>query len=179
MEAEQLIFAVVALVFFIYIFYSMIKNNDTSYVIILIIQVLGIALNFFEVLFGIKLNVFFVIVKYILAILIPVVIILLSRRGKPLFEIVNLIKANIWLKFENNKKAKQALIDLVTKYPENYNGHKMLAKIYEQEGGMRKSIDEYVQAIDSNKKDYDSYYKVAELLNGLEKQDEAAEMLFN
>ena len=79
----------------------------------------------------------------------------------------------------NNKKAKQALIDLVTKYPENYNGHKLLAKIYEQEGGMRKAIDEYVLAIDSNKKDYDSYYKVAELLNGLEKQDEAAEMLFN
>ena len=44
---------------------------------------------------------------------------------------------------------------------------------------VRKAIDEYVLAIDSNKKDYDSYYKVAELLNQLEKKDEAAEMLFN
>ena len=44
---------------------------------------------------------------------------------------------------------------------------------------VRKAIDEYVQAIDANKQDYDSYYKIAELLNNLEKPDEAAEMLFN
>ena len=44
---------------------------------------------------------------------------------------------------------------------------------------MRKAIDEYVQAIDINKKDYDSYFRVAELLNDLDKTDEAAEMLFN
>src|SRR5699024_5511866 len=59
-----------------------------------------------------------------------------------------------------------------------YKAHKLLAQIYEQEGGMRKAIDEYVQAIDANKQDYDSYYKVAELLNQLEKPDEASEMLF-
>ena len=44
---------------------------------------------------------------------------------------------------------------------------------------MRKAIDEYVQAIDLDKQDYDSYYKVAKLLNGLDKKDEASEMLFN
>jgi len=55
----------------------------------------------------------------------------------------------------------------------------MLAQIYEDEGGMRKAIDEYVQAIDLNKKDYESYYKVAKLLNGLDKKEEASQMLFN
>ena len=35
------------------------------------------------------------------------------------------------------------------------------------------------KAIDINKKDYDSYFKVAELLNNLDKTDESAEMLFN
>ena len=55
----------------------------------------------------------------------------------------------------------------------------MLAELYEKEGGMRKAIDEYVQAIDLNKKDYQSYYNVANLLSGLGKKDEAAEMLFN
>lgn len=44
---------------------------------------------------------------------------------------------------------------------------------------MRKAIDEYVQAVDLNKQDYDSYYKVAELLNNLDKKEEASEMLFN
>ena len=53
----------------------------------------------------------------------------------------------------------------------------MLAEIYELEGGMRKAIDEYVQAIDINKQDYDSYYKIAYLLTQLDKKDEASQML--
>lgn len=104
---------------------------------------------------------------------------MLDKKGIPLIQILNVLKAKIYLKLGNNKKAKEQLINLVTKYPENYIGHKMLAEIYELEGGMRKAIDEYVQAIDANKQDYDSYFKIAELLNNLEKPDEAAEMLFN
>ena len=36
---------------------------------------------------------------------------------------------------------------------------------------VRKAIDEYVMCIELNKKDYDSYYKVAILLNELEKKE--------
>ena len=179
MLAEQLIFAVIALGLFFYIFYKIFQKNDTSYVIPLILQAVGIVLDFLEVLFSIELNFLFVTLKYIMAIILPAVIIIIERHGTPWIEMMNMAKAKMYLKFGNNRLAKKALIELVTKYPENYQGHRMLAKIYEKEGGMRKAIDEYVQAIDSNKKDYDSYYKVAELLNQLEKSDEAAEMLFN
>lgn len=179
MLIEQLIFAIIAFVLFIYIFLKMFQKNDTSYIIVLILQAIGIALNFLEVLFGIKLNILFVMIKYIIAILLPLAVILMEKRNKPWIEVVNMLKAKIYIKLGNNKKAKQALIELLTKYPENYQGHRFLAEIYEKEGGMRKAIDEYVLAIDNNKKDYDSYYKVAELLNQLEKPDEAAEMLFN
>ena len=55
----------------------------------------------------------------------------------------------------------------------------MLAEIYEKEGGMRKAIDEYVIAVDLNKKDYDSYYKISYLLNELDKPDDAVVMLNN
>ena len=48
---------------------------------------------------------------------------------------------------------KETLINLVTKDPSSYIGHKMLAEIYEAEGGMRKAIDEYVKVIDIQKKD--------------------------
>ena len=102
----------------------------------------------------------------------------MDKKHIPLIEIFNVTKARIWMKFHVNKRAKDNLIDLLDKYPDNYKAHKLLAQIYEQEGGMRKAIDEYVQAIDANKQDYDSYYKVAELLNQLEKPDEASEMLF-
>ena len=174
---EQLIFIVLAFAIFIFIFYKMIKNNDTTYVIILLIEAIGIALNFIEVLFEVKTNFFVIILKY--ALLVPIITIILEKHNLSLNEIINVTKSRIWIKLGNNKKAKQALINLITKNPDNYQGHKLLAIIYEKEGGMRKAIDEYVQAIDINKKDYDSYFKVAELLNNLEKSDEAAEMLYS
>lgn len=179
MKAEQLIFAIIAFALFIYMFYKMIKENETSYVILLILQAFGILLNFIEIISKVQLNVIFVIIKYALAILLPVVIIVLEKNRIPYVEIIDILKAKIFLKLGDNKNAKQALIHLVTKYPENYKGHKMLAEIYEDEGGMRKAIDEYVQAIDIHKRDYDSYYKIAELLTNLDKQDEAAQMLNN
>ena len=176
MESEQLIFAIIAFTLFIYMFYKMIKDNETSYVILIILQAIGIALNFFEIIFKIKINFIFVILKYILSILAPIAIILLEKNKIP---IVDISRAVMYQKLGDNKKAKQALIHLVTKYPENYQGHRRLAEIYEAEGGMRKAIDEYVQAIDIHKRDYDSYYKIAKLLNVLDKQDEAAQMLNN
>ena len=179
MILEQLIFTILAFGIFVYMFFKMIRENDTNYIGVLIIEAIGISLNFIEVLKKIQLGPFFTIVKYVLAIILPISIMMLDKKGIPLIQILNVLKAKIYLKLGNNKKAKEQLINLVTKYPENYIGHKMLAEIYELEGGMRKAIDEYVQAIDANKQDYDSYFKIAELLNNLEKPDEAAEMLFN
>lgn len=179
MILEQLIFTILAFGLFIYMFLKMIQKNDTNYISILVMQAVGIALNFIAVLGKIELILFFMIIKYVFGIIIPIAVMIIEKKGIPLIQVLNVAKAKIYLKAGNNKNAKEQLINLVTKYPENYIGHKMLAEIYELEGGMRKSIDEYVQAIDINKKDYDSYYKVAELLNNLEKSNEAAEMLFN
>ena len=179
MIVEQLIFTVISFAIFVYMFFRMIRNNDTTYVAILVIEAIGIALNFIEVLFGIKLNMLFVILKYVFSILIPIAILILEKRNFYLYEVINITKAKIYLAFGDNKKAKQALITLIDKNNNIYKAHKMLAEIYEQEGGMRKAIDEYVQAIDLNKKDYQSYYKVAELLNNLDKKEEAAQMLFS
>ena len=80
MESEQLIFAIIAFTLFIYMFYKMIKDNETSYVILIILQAIGIALNFFEIIFKIKINFIFVILKYILSILAPIAIILLEKN---------------------------------------------------------------------------------------------------
>ena len=179
MIIEPLIFTVVSFAIFVYMFFRMIRNNDTTYVVILVLEFIGIALNFAEALFRVKLNMIFIILKYILSILLPVSIIILEKKNITLFEMVYLQKAKIYLLLGDNKKAKQALIDLIEKKPKSYQAHRRLAEIYELEGGMRKAIDEYVQAVDLNKKEYDSYYKVAELLTNLDKKDEAAEMLFN
>lgn len=179
MIVEQLIFTFISFAIFVYMFFRMIKNNDTSYVVVLVLEALGIALNFVEVLFGIKLNILFIIIKYLIAMLLPIAIIILEKRNSPIFEMINITKAKLYIMFGDTKKAKQALLTLLDKNSNCYQAHKLLAEVYEKEGGMRKAIDEYVQAIDLNKQDYNSYYKVAELLNNLDKKEEASEMLFS
>ena len=179
MLVEQIIFTFISFAIFVLMFFRMIRNNDTTYVVILVLEAMGIALNFIEVLFDIKLNMIFVIIKYILAILLPILIIILEKKGISLLEMVNIQKAKIAMNLGDNKKAKQALLKILDKNSNSYKAHLMLAQVYENEGGMRKAIDEYVQAIDLNKKDYDSYYKVAKLLDGLDKKEEASQMLYS
>lgn len=177
MIVEQLIFTVFSFAIFVYMFFRMMRNNDTTYITVLVLEFIGIALNFTEALFNVKLNIIFVILKYMLSIMVPILVIRLEKRSVALFEMIYIQKAKLYLFLGNNKKAKQALIDLIEKKPKSYMAHRILAEVYELEGGMRKAIDEYVQAIDLNKKDYDSYYKVAKLLNHLDKKEEASEML--
>ena len=177
MLVEQLIFTVISFALFVYVFFKMIKNNETTYIVFLVLQAIGITFNFMEVLFNIKLNILLKILKYTFAIVFPVAIIILEKRNFNIIEYIKTAQAIIFFNLGNNKKAKQILIDLISKMPDTYKGHKLLAEIYENEGGMRKAIDEYVQAIDINKKDYDSYFKVANLLSNLDKKDEATQML--
>lgn len=179
MLIEQLIFAVISLALFVTIFMKMIKNNDTSYVVILVLAAIGILIDLIEVISSHQLPLILRIIKYLLAVAIPIIVIVIEKGNKKFLEAKNLLKAKILLTFGNTKAAKDALIAITNKYPQSYMAHKMLAEIYEIEGGMRKAIDEYVQAIDINKQDYDSYYTIANLLTQLDKKDEAAEMLNN
>lgn len=179
MIVELVMFTIIAFALFVFMFFKMIQKNDTTYIPTLVLEALGIAMKFTEMLFKFHLPIIFNVLAYVFSIILPIFIVSIEQKGLNLMEIVNIVKAKCFIFFKNNKKAKKLLIDLVTKYSNSYYGHKILAEIYEQEGGMRKSIDEYVQAIDINKKDYDSYYKVANLLNQLEKKDEAKQMLEN
>lgn len=180
MLIEQLIFIIIAFALFVYMFYQLIKKNDTKYVPILAIQALGIAIDFIQLYFTKEdLNLLVKIIIYTLSILTPIIILIFEKLNVNITELVSSTLARIYLILGNTKSAKNILIKLVTKYPRSYIGHKLLAQIYEKEGGQRKAVDEYAQAIDINKKDYDSYYKVANLLIDLDKKDEAAQMLTN
>lgn len=177
MLAEKIIFNVLAFSLFVIIFFKMLKKNDTNYVVILCMQALGIAINFIEIIFTLNIGIFMKVLIYLLSVVIPLIIIYLEYKNINFSEIVYISFAKIALLMKDSKGAKNFLITLITKYPESYFGHKMLAEIYENEGGMRKAIDEYVQVIDINKKDYDSYYKISYLLNDLGKKSEASQML--
>ena len=180
MLIEKFIFNILAFSLFIIIFSKLIRKNDTNYVFILVFEAIGIALNFLELLIG---NMFgsiaSKILMYVFAVFFPVVVIIIEYAGCNFSEIISILWANCLLAIGDRKAAKSVLINLMEKYPDTYKPHIILAKIYEKDGGTRKAIDEYVKAIDANKRDYDSYYRIAELLKDLGKRDEAIEMLGN
>ncbi|MCI8700631.1 MAG: tetratricopeptide repeat protein [Clostridia bacterium] len=174
---EQLIFNIIAFTLFVIIFLKIIQRNDTSYVISLILEASGIVLSFFQLVINENFNIVVKIIIYVLAILLPAIIIILEKQNILFMEIVTTISVMINMLLGKNKIAKRKLNKLVSAYPQSYIGHKLLAQIYEKEGGIRKALEEYIQLVDIKKTDYKSYYKVAEILNTLEKKDEAAEML--
>lgn len=174
---EKVVFMLLAFSLFIIVFFKIIRKNDANYIIALILEAIGITISFIEIKLKIGENVFWGTVRYLFSILLPLVIIIIEIRGINFSELLSIAIVKFLLLIGDKKMAKAVLIKLVTKYPESYLGHKMLAECYEQEGGMRKAIDEYVTAIDIKKNDYKSYFKIAELLKELGKKSEAIQML--
>lgn len=174
---EKIIFNVLAFVIFITIFWKLIKRNDTIYIYILVVEFIGIAIRFFSIIKDIHLNITVLFVIYMISIIIPGVIILLEKKRIFLSEFVIITHAKISLKYGNNELARKNLIKLISKYPDSYYAHKLLAEIYEKECRDEDAIDEYVRAVEINPTDYDSYYQISFLLNKNKKQNEAKEML--
>ena len=174
---EKLIFCLLACSLFIVIFFKIIRRNDANYIILLVLQAIGIAVAFVEIHLQIGETIFWGSIRYIFSIIIPLAIILMELRGFNFSELLSVLAAKFFMMIGDTKTAKAILVKLVTKYPESYLGHKLLAECYEKEGGMRRAIDEYVTAVDINKKDYKSFFKIADLLRDLGKKDEAIQML--
>ena len=174
---EQLLFNLLAVSLFIIIFFKIIRKNDGNYIFILVLQTIGIIVSFLEILNKINESILGGTIRYVFSIVIPLLIIFIEIRGINFSEILSVIAAKFFMLIGDTKTAKSILLKLVTKYPESYLGHKLLAECYEKEGGMRRAIDEYVTSVDINKKDYKSYFKIADLLRDLGKKDEAIQML--
>lgn len=179
MLVEKIVFNLIAFSLFIIIFFKIIRRNDTNYISLLVLQAIGITISFIEISLGIDANLLFKTIRYVLSIFLPVAIIILEFRGINFSEILSTMLARFLFAIGDTKTAKAILVKLISKYPNSYLGHQTLGRIYEYEGGMRRAIDEYVAAVDIKKNDYDSYYKIANLLNELGKKDEAVEMLQN
>lgn len=175
---EKILVTLVSFLLFAYIFiFKMIKKNDTNYLIILILQAIGIIINFMQILSGIFIGTAFNLIIYTFSIILPIVVFLLEYKKINVSEIMMIFISKIYKLTNNNKKAKETLVKLISKYNDSYYGHKLLAEIYEEEGGMRKAIDEYVAVLDIKKDDYKSYHKISVLLNDLGKKEESIQML--
>ena len=176
--AEKVIFNLLAFTLFTVVFMKMIKKNDTSYVYILILEFIGIAINFIELFINTKINPFFETIMYLFAVFIPALVLIIEKEKKIDFpEMYKLLMAKIYKDLGKYDKAKNYLFSLINKYPESYLGHKALAKLYEKEGKNENAIDEYIRVAQINDKDLKINYNIANLLNKANRKEEAIKVL--
>lgn len=171
---EKILFAIIAFVLFIILFFKMIKRNDTNYVYLLIVQAIGIVIQFIGLLFNMQVPNIVLIICYSCSILIPILILIMEKKGLNFSELVCFTYT---LFSKDNIKNKKMILQLIEKYPNSYYAHKMLAEIYEKEKNYSTAAEEYMRALDGNGSDYNLYYKIASSLNNINKQEEAIQTL--
>ena len=175
---ELIIFGIISLILFTYIAKSSLEIRSYVSNIILILNIVGIIIM---PLIYVKTNKIYMasrIISLILGIILPIVIIIIEYLTKVSYdEKIILYIAEFYEFIKNRKKAKDIIVKYLEKYDDSYLLHKKLATIYEKEGGTRKAIDEYVEAVSIKGTDYESYFRVIELLEYLDKKDEAITLI--
>lgn len=167
-----ILITVLALVFFTTTFFKMIKTNSTNYIYLLVIEFIGISIDFIVLFIGKKASRIGNTVTVLISILIPMIIFILEKKGLLFDEIINMLNINL-----NNNASKEQLLKMIEKNPRSYSAHLKLAEYYEKNGETDKAEDEYIRVIQIKEDDYKSYCKLANLFYADKKDNEAIETL--
>ena len=158
---EKVMFCILTLILFIILFFKFIKRRDNVYLYVLACDLITFIIKFICIQNKINVSILLNCIIYGFSIVIPLIIILLEHKNIYLSESICIGLSYISFNSGKNSKARKRLVKYVTKFPNSYYAHKLLAKIYESEGKDEEAIDEYVRAVELNKKDYDSYYEIS------------------
>ena len=174
---EKIIFNLFAFSLFILIFLKLIRKNDTSYVYLLVLQFIGIAINFIELSLGKSFGLIIKLIMYILSVFIPIFFIWLEYAKKIEFaEVFYLMVAKISILIGKEEISKKYLLQLISKYPNSYKGHKMLAELDEENEKYELALEEYEKVYEFNQKDQDIYIKIGKLYGNVGRENEAIEI---
>ena len=173
----EIFFYVISIALFVIMFIKIMKKNDIISFASLILQAIGIGIKFIALIFKLKLNCFFMILTYLISVIIPIFLIVCEYNKINFADRMYILLAKFYMLVKDTKNAKKILIALIEKNDKCTQAHKMLAEIYEKEGGLRKSIDEYVKVVDLDQNAYDSYFKIAMLLKELGNNQDSLDML--
>ena len=176
---EKVMFCILTLILFIILFFKFIKRKDNIYLCVLACDLITFIIKFICIQNKVNVSILLNCIIYGFSIVISLIIILLEQKNIYLSESICIGLSYINFNSGKNSNARKRLVKYVTKFPNSYYAHRLLAKIYESEGKDEEAIDEYVRAVELNKKDYDSYYEISFLLNKIGKIDESEEMLKN
>lgn len=178
MIIEKIFFNIIAIALFTIIFLKLIRKNDTSYILILILEFIGIAINFTELFLSVSLNWFLKTITYILAVIIPLWVLWLEYFKKMNFpEFFNLIIGEILIKSGKQEQAKNMMLNFISKNPNSKVAHKFLAECYEKEENYEAAISEYMKVTELNRNDIQSAFCLANVLNKNKQKEQAIEVL--
>lgn len=177
---EKLFFNMLATVLFIIVFFIMARRNNTTYISLLVVQAIGIAINFLEINFNIFVQWPFKVIEYIFSIILPIIILFLERKKIIKFpEIIALIMNKYYIAIKDDEKNKKMLLKLINKDQNSILAHKLLAKAYEREEKVEFAIDEYLRVLDLNNEDSKIYFKLSSLYESINKDEDAITILNN
>ena len=176
----KIVFNVLAFTLFIMMFLKFIKRNETSYVYLLILQFVGIAIEFVELITYKNLNLVLKLLMYVFSVIIPIFVFWLEFTKKIDFaEIFYLASAKFNILVGRDEVAKKYLSQLTEKYPASIKGHKMLAEVYEKQKKYELALEEYERALENMPEDKAMELKISELSGYTGREDEAIGRLMN
>ena len=171
---EKMLFNLLAFTLFILMFFKLVRKNDTSYVYLLALQFIGIAINFIELIIGESFGLFTKLIMYLLSVFIPIFFIWLEHTKKIDFaEVFYTIIEKVSLLMGKEEIAKKYLLQLTEKYPNSCEGHKMLAELYEKTEKYELALEEYEKVYDLNHNYKNIYLKIGKLYGNVGREDEA------
>lgn len=178
MIVEKIFFNLIAIALFTIIFMKLIHKNDTSYIIILVCEFIGIAINFVELFLTTTLNAFFRVFIYFLAVLIPLWVLWLEYFRKMNFpEFFHLMIAKILVSKGQQEQAKTRMTNFLSKNPHSQVAHKFMAECYEKEENYDAAVSEYKKVTELNRNDLDIAYRLAFVMNKNKQNEQAIEVL--
>lgn len=175
---EKIIFNVLAFSLFTVMFFKLIKKNDTSYVYLIVLQFIGITVNFFELVMGKSFGAIAKIFMYITAIFMPVLVIVIEKIKKiELFDVLYYILAKSLMSVGRYNDARKYLIHIIKRDKNNEKAHELLAKVYEKLEKYDLALEEYQIVCEINSKNYEAMLSMGEINNRIGRKKEAIVVL--
>ena len=174
---EKIFFTTIAIALFTITFLKLIKKNDTTYIYVLAIEFIGIAINFIE-LFIKPFHWSLKLVMYLLSIILPIILFAIEKiKNVELAELIITIAVPILEKMGKRDSSKTILTNFLNKNQNSYISHKLLAQIYMQEENYDLAVNEYIKTTELGTKNIDDYYKLSIALNKNKQNEEAITIL--
>ena len=168
----QIITVAFTIVVFILTVFKLVKENNTNYVYILILEFIGILAAFVSIVRSQQISIGVYVFIYALAIVLPLIIFVLQRKNLYFDEVIGFAKIRM-----HPESQKEVLLKMIDKHPKHYVLHRMLGEYYENRKEYEKAEDEYIETVRLNGKDVTTYCKLGRLLYKDNKVQESIQIM--